>query len=192
MVSIMNLSGKHSGFTIPELVITVGIVAILLSTAVPAFNSTIRDNRLVEQTNSVLLDFYYARSEAAKRDVRVILCRSANPESDNPTCGGTANNWSSGYLIFADDGNNTNNTYDVGTDTLLRRGLPSEDGVRMRTTDTWNVALEINPDGFLNEAGAATMAICDDRGTEKGRQISIALNGLPRLQSGNISDCTPG
>jgi type IV fimbrial biogenesis protein FimT len=188
----MKRYGKHSGFTLPELLITVGITAILLSTAVPAFNSTVKDNRLVEQVNSVIVDFYYARSEAAKRDVRVIMCRSGNPNSADPSCGGEANNWSTGYLIFADDGNNTNNTYDAGSDTLLRRGQPSADGVRMRTTDTWNVALEINPDGFLNEGGATVMSICDDRGVINGRQIRIALNGLPRLTSGNIDTCTPG
>jgi type IV fimbrial biogenesis protein FimT len=182
---------KHRGFTIPELIITVGITAILLSVAVPGVSNTIKENRLVEQVNSVIIDFYYARAEAARRGVRVILCRSANPNSTNPTCGGVANNWSTGYLIFADDGNNTNNTYDAGTDTLLRRGLPSDDSIRMRTTDTWNVALEINPDGFLHESGATTMAICDDRGRDSGRQISIALNGLPRLYSKNIDTCTP-
>lgn len=182
---------KHRGFTIPELVITIGIAAILLSVAVPGVSNTIKENRLAEQVNAVIIDFYYARSEAAKRDVRVIMCRSGNPNSTNPTCGGQANNWSTGYLIFADDGNNTNNTYDAGTDTLLRRGQPADDGIRMRTTDTWNVALEINPDGFLHESGATTMAICDDRGNDSGRQISIALNGQPRLQSKNIDTCTP-
>ena len=182
---------KARGFTMPELVITLGITAIVMSVAVPSISNIIKDNRLVTQLNSVITDIHYARSAAATRDVRVILCRTADPTADYPSCDGSINNWSSGYLVFADDGNNTNNTFETGTDTLLRRGMPSDDSVRMRTTSTWNNNLEINPNGALNESSTAIMSICDSRGEENGRQISIALNGLPRMYSGNISDCTP-
>ena len=44
---------KHGnrGFTIPELIITLGIVAIVLSVAIPGFNSTLKDNRLAGALN---------------------------------------------------------------------------------------------------------------------------------------------
>ena len=63
------------GFTIPELIITMGVAAIILSTAVPSVNTTIKNNRLATQVNHIITDLHFARSEAAKRDVRVILCR---------------------------------------------------------------------------------------------------------------------
>jgi len=181
---------KAWGFTIPELVITLGVAAIVLSTAVPSLNTTIRNSRLSTHLNSVVGDIHFARSEAAKRDVRVILCRSANPNATTPSCSGTAKVWSSGYIIFADDGNYTNNVYNDGVDILLRRGQAAAEGVNMRTNAIWNQFLEFNSNGSLNEGGTAYMSICDDRGSEYGKQIMVALNGLPKMYGSNISSCT--
>ena len=78
------------GFTIPELIITMGVAAIILSTAVPSVSTTIKNNRLATQVNHIITDLHFARSEAAKRDVRVILCRSSNPNASSPSCMGFA------------------------------------------------------------------------------------------------------
>ena len=99
------------GFTLPEMLITMGIAAIVLSTAVPSISSTIKDNRLVNHLNAVMTDIYFARSEAAKRDSRIILCRSNNTSASVPSCGGDTRLWSTGYIIFADDGNYSNNIW---------------------------------------------------------------------------------
>jgi hypothetical protein len=62
----------------------------------------------------------------------------------------------------------------------------------MRTSWSWNKNLEFNPDGSTNESGAiAFMSLCDDRGTDNGRQIQVAPNGMPRMHAGNISSCYP-
>ena len=182
-----------SGFTIPELIITLGVAAIILSTAVPGVSTTIKNNRLATQVNHIITDLHFARSEAAKRDVRVILCRSSNPNASSPSCneGSPQNTWTGGYLVFADDGKATNSVYDVGSDILLRRGQPAPSGIRMRTNSPWNKYLEFNPSGSLHEGGAAIMSICDDRGKEDGRQIVVSLSGIPRMYSNDISDCTP-
>jgi len=175
----------------PELMITLGIVAIVLSTAVPSISSTIKNNRLTGELNSVVADIHYARSEAAKRDVRVILCRSENPNYNNPTCSGDTKVWTSGYIVFADDGNNTNDDYDNGVDTLLRRGQAASAEVRLRTNWTWNRNLEFNPNGSTNEGGVAYMSICDDRGSDYGKQIMVARSGIPKMYSKNINTCFP-
>ncbi len=188
----MNQHNTSRGFTLPEILITMGIVAIVLSTAVPGIGHMIKDNRLATQLNSVVTHIHMARTEAVKRDVRVILCRTNSPNASNPVCNGTARIWTDGYIVFADDGNYSNNTYNAGTDTLLFRGQPATTGVKMRTTWSWNNNLEFNPDGSTNEGGAiAIMSLCDSRGTDHGRQIQIAANGITRMIAGNISSCYP-
>lgn len=183
---------KQQGFTMPELIITLGIAAIILSTAVPSISTTIKNSRLSNHLNSVILDIHYARTESAKRDVRVIMCRSSNPNATVPSCGGSTKVWSSGYIIFADDGNNTNNWYNAGTDTLLRRGQAAAEGVRMRTNWTWNNNLEFNSNGSTNEGGStAYMSICDSRGSEYGKQIRVAPSGIPKMYANNIPTCSP-
>ena len=185
----MKHHSKSRGFTIPEIIITLGIIAIVLSTAVPSISSMIKDNRLASQLNSVVTHIHVARAEAVKRDVRVIMCRSSSPNATTPSCGGAENIWTSGYIVFADDGNYSNNWYDSGTDTLLLRGQPAASGVRMQTSSSWNRNLEFNPDGSINESVAALMSLCDDRGSDNGRLIQVAASGIPRMFSGNFSDC---
>jgi type IV fimbrial biogenesis protein FimT len=181
-----------SGFTLPEILITLGIIAIVLSMAVPGMSTMIKDNRLATQLNRVVADIHLARSEAVKRDVRVILCRSSAPDAPTPLCSGTDQVWDTGYIIFADDGNYSNNVYNSGTDVLLRRGQPALPGVKMRTTWSWNNNLEFNPNGTTNEGGAiAIMSLCDDRGKSQGRQIQVMANGIPKLFADNISTCYP-
>jgi type IV fimbrial biogenesis protein FimT len=186
----MKQHNKSRGFTLPELLITMGIIAIVLSTAVPGISSMIKDNRLATQLNSVVTHIHMARGEAVKRDVRVIMCRSSSPNAATPSCGGSDKVWTDGYIVFADDGNYSNSVYDAGTDTLLFRGQPVTSGLRLRTSSSWNHYLEFNPDGSLNEGAVAVMSLCDDRGSDNGRQIQVALSGAPRMLSGNI-DCTP-
>lgn len=182
------------GFTIPEVIITLGVAAIILTTAVPGVSNTIKDNRLAARVNEIITDIHYARSEAAKRDVRVILCRSSNPNASSPTCSTNSANdytWTWGYLIFADNGTAANSVYDAGSDILLRRGQPASAGVKMRTNATWNRNLEFNPNGSIHEDGVAIMSICDDRGKEDGRQVVVSLSGVPRMYSDDISTCAP-
>jgi type IV fimbrial biogenesis protein FimT len=183
---------KSRGFTLPEILITMGIIAIVLSTAVPSISSMIKDNRLATQLNSVVTHIHMARGEAIKRDVRVIMCRTTSPNASSPSCNGTEKIWTDGYIIFADDGNYSNNWYNAGTDTLLIRGQPATAGVKMRTSWSWNNNLEFNPDGTTNEGDAiAFMSLCDDRGKDNGRQIQVSPNGISRMLAGNISSCYP-
>lgn len=188
----MKLYKNTRGFTLPEILITLGVIAIVLSTAVPGVSSMIKNNALANQLNTTVTNIHYARAEAVRRDVRVILCRSATPSAPTPSCGGDAKIWESGYIVFADDGNNSNSVYNAGTDTLLLRSQATTSGIKMRTNWTWNNNLEFNPDGSTNEGGStAVMALCDDRGTTNGRMIQVAANGVPRMYADNIASCYP-
>ena len=185
----MKIRSRSHGYTFPELLVTLSVVAIMLSVAVPNLSNMVRDNRLVTELNLVMTNIHLARNEAAKRDVRVILCRSANPNFPVPTCGGSEKDWSTGYLVFT--GEDGNNTYQAGTDTLLGIGQPAQEGVKLRTTTAWNNNLEINSNGTLNESSTAIMVLCDDRGNSNGRQITIPLSGIPRMYAINTEDCIP-
>lgn len=78
------------GFTLTELMITLAIVAILLSLAVPSFNSIIRESRLSTQANELISALNLARSEAIKRGLNVTV---------TPVGG----NWNGGWTIATTD-----------------------------------------------------------------------------------------
>ena len=86
-----------SGFTIIELVVTVAIVAILAAIAVPAYTTMMTNNRMVAELNDFVGTLHFARSEAIKRGLDVVVCKSSNGN----TCT-TAGDWSQGWVIFQD------------------------------------------------------------------------------------------
>ena len=183
---------RSAAFTLVELVTTLAVTLTALAVGVPAFESLIDNQRIHAGTNRLVAHLQFARSEAVKRDVRVIMCRTANPNSSSPVCGGSEKTWTTGYIIFADDGNYTNNLYNSSTDILLRRGQVPPSGVDLRGNAIWNKNLIFNPNGTTHEDGnTAEMSICDDRGTVKGRQIIVAASGIPKLHSGGIDTCYP-
>lgn len=185
---------KNAGFTLIELMVTLAIGSIILTLAVPSFNAMAANNRITSQINELVTFINLGRSEAVTRNVRVVLCRSANATSSSPTCGGTANTWTTGWLLFASG--DANNTYDAGTDTLIRVSGSARTGIQIRTNATSNNNLEINANGSTNESGnTAVFAVCDDRNgdgdydEEWGKQIQVNPTGHASLISSPIPNC---
>ncbi len=65
---------KYCGFTLIELMVTLAVLAI----AVPSYTSLITTNRIASGVNELAASLNHARSEAAKRGLRVTVCKSAN------------------------------------------------------------------------------------------------------------------
>ncbi|MDP4529753.1 GspH/FimT family pseudopilin [Alkalimonas delamerensis] len=87
---------RDKGFTLIELMVTVAVMAITLTVAVPAFTQLINGNRLTSQANEVLSALSYARSEAIRRNDDVVFCHSPNGTS----CSAPSGNWQ-GWILFA-------------------------------------------------------------------------------------------
>lgn len=83
-----------AGFTLIELLVTIAIAAILAAVAVPSYESTIATNRVSTETDGLVGDFQYARSEALKQGANVSVCVSA----DGATCSG-GSDWSAGHIV---------------------------------------------------------------------------------------------
>ena len=86
----------NRGFTLIELMVTVGILAIVAAIAAPSFDSSIRNMRINGTADQLISAMSLARVEAVKRGAPVTLC----PSSDGLTCSGT--DWQVGYLVTED------------------------------------------------------------------------------------------
>jgi type IV fimbrial biogenesis protein FimT len=91
---------KQKGFTLVELMVTIAVLAIILSLAVPSFQQTLASSQLTSVTNDLYTSLMQARTDATRQGVRMTVCKS-NAAHDN--CDTTAStNWNVGWITLAD------------------------------------------------------------------------------------------
>jgi type IV fimbrial biogenesis protein FimT len=100
---MLEAPAKMRGFTLVELLVTLAVLAVILTIAVPGFQDFVRRNRLASETNNLVSALAIARSEAIKRGQIVTVCKTANPDVPNPVCAAGAS-WENGFIVFTDGG----------------------------------------------------------------------------------------
>ncbi|MBF0446680.1 MAG: GspH/FimT family pseudopilin [Magnetococcales bacterium] len=178
----------NSGFTLIELMVVLSVLSILTTLAVPAFDSLIKDNRMMLRVNAFSGLANYARGEAVKRSARVTLC----PSSDGAVCL-TTGAWESGLIVFVDADDSA--TYNGG-DTLLKvfEGIPGA-GVTVRGSANLTDYISYIGTGLIRQVDGAlqsgTLAFCDDRGAgDKGKTVTV--NAIGRLvATTGVTTCVP-
>lgn len=147
---------KHTemGFTLLELIITLAIVGILTTVAVPSFSTFLKNNRITAQTNDFVIAMNYARSEAIKRGATLSVV-AADDTADNE--------WGEGWNVVLDSDGSVLKIFSAlaGTSTL--------DSVGNTSTFTYASTGRVNV--------ADTLSLCDDRTAETGRTITISTTG---------------
>jgi type IV fimbrial biogenesis protein FimT len=86
------MKNRISGFTLIELMVTVAVLAILVTVAIPNYRAFVMNSRMTAQANDFLAALNLARSEAVKRNA---------PVSMNAVGG----DWASGWEIVDAGGN---------------------------------------------------------------------------------------
>lgn len=89
---MVDAPASKCGFTLIELMVTLAVLGILLTVAVPNFQMFVMNNRMVTQANDLITSFNMARSEAVKRAANVTVCASSNGTG----CTGT---WAQGWVV---------------------------------------------------------------------------------------------
>ena len=164
-----------SGFTLIELMVTLAVVAIVATIAVPAMSDMVTRSRTTAAFNELQGLVGYARSESAKSPGEsVLLCSSSNGTG----CTGQTD-WNAGWLIARDV--NGNGSVDAG-DTVLKVMGAMSGGISLKVKtgassnfNTTSVSLIRN--GAPAGGNQITFKLCDPFGASEARGVILSVSG---------------
>ncbi|WP_286816541.1 GspH/FimT family pseudopilin [Marinobacter sp. UBA3607] len=181
---------SDSGFTLVELVITVAVIAIVATIAIPAMSDMVTRNRTTGAFNELKGLVAYARSESVKNvGESVLLCAS----NDGAGCTNNAD-WSVGWLVVQDS--NGNGAFDSG-EPLLKVIGPLPNGINLsvktgNSTQFNSISVAITGDGAPAGGNPITFKLCDSFGASEARGLIVSVSGqvrdAARDSSGNRED----
>ncbi|WP_148649667.1 GspH/FimT family pseudopilin [Lysobacter antibioticus] len=141
------LMRRSAGFTLIELMVTIGIAAILLALALPSFTESMRSNRVSTATNQVLATFNFARAEALRAKSQAWVC----PSNDSRTDCGT--DWARGMVVWTDENGDGDRT--VATE--VKRVIEPQDGVTFTFPDTKPIGFDDRGRAVEKSASSVTV-----------------------------------
>ncbi|MDD2914476.1 MAG: GspH/FimT family pseudopilin [Gallionella sp.] len=161
---------RQTGLTMIELMIVVTIAAILAGIAAPSFSDLINNTRQASAMSQLTNDLNRARSEAIKRNRRVLICVRGTD-----TACGTGTNWQNGWLVCYDE--DQNGTCDA-TSTTNPNPIVVHRAINSRLTLTGSAAtIYFNPSGTQGAGGAATLTLAGNWGGAVTNVATIAATG---------------
>jgi type IV fimbrial biogenesis protein FimT len=176
----------QAGFTLYELLITVLIVGVILTFAVPNMQDFARNSRMTSTANDLHAAFHLARSESSRAKTNITVCASANSMTATANCGGT---WDQGYIVFVDTDGDINRS--GATETVLRAQGAIADGVTMAVADDatfFSFASTGLGRTIVGNPSVSQVVMCDDRGniTAAGGASASRLFVITPLGRGTI------
>lgn len=158
--------GQNSrrGFTLVELAVTVAVIAIVATMAVPSFNNLIRGSRLTSSANELVSMLQSARITAVSKRTSVSVCSSSNGATCDSAVG---RRW---IALSAKDG--------VLRDSVLKDAVtvtssPNLSGASNKITFT--------PNGFsaVGAKTSGTIGLCDPKMTgNNGVDVSASTGRI--------------
>ncbi len=97
---------RSLGFTVVEISVTLGILAVGLTQVVPSVHQMLANNQVVAASNTLVVGLNQARSTAITSGRDITIC----PSSDTISCSTGA--WKDGWIVFNDA--NANGVVDTG------------------------------------------------------------------------------
>lgn len=160
---------RARGFTLVELMVTVVVLVVLVSVAVPSFDNIQLSSRLTSYSTDLVAGSQLARSEAIKRNAPVTLCASSNG-----TACATNGQWEAGWIVIS------------GTQVIQKQPATAS-GYQMRDSGGLS-ALSFEATGVGGTAANITICRASPLGTQE-RVVKISATGRSSITRTTAGSC---
>jgi len=167
----MSISAPR-GLSLLELLITMGISAIIFSIAIPVMASFISQNRIATQVNNLRTSLDLTRSVAIKEKVHTVICKS----NDGESCS-RRDEWDQGWIIFVDNNHDRHRSEDERL-VLVQQPLPEGTQLKYRAFGSRHY-VAYRPMGFTRTNG--TFTICNPAVPDRSKALILTKSGRVRL-----------
>lgn len=167
----MNTILKATGFTLPELLIAIGVFTVLAVLTVPAFRTALMNNRVMAETDQLVNSLSYARTVALNGNTRTRVCPASAVGS--ATCG---TNWQTGWIVITQPS--------VGTPVLLQANFLGPNDPTLSAVGIGSpAATSVTFDAVGLATTQANFKICDSRGGTFAQSAAVLPTGFIQSSS---------
>ncbi len=160
------MQSTFRGFTLYELLLTLLVLAVLISAGVPSFAAMLARSRQAIEINALFHAFHQARKDSIMRRAEVTLC----PSRDGRNCL-DSNDWSDGWIMsHAPDPFHIDSNKSV----VLAHRIP--EGIRV-TANRRAFALRAT----VRRATNGTIVVCDLANRVPPKALIVSYTGRPRV-----------
>ena len=169
------------GYSLYELIITIGLVALVMSLGVPSFGKMLADHRLRVEVDALFHAVHLARKESVVRRRAVTLCPSRDGRNCEPGF-----DWSDGWILFVNLDRDAPAARDLDEPLLQRfSGILHNQVIANRRSFSFRTT--------TLRATNGTFIFCDKARRAAARALIVSYTGRPRVsridRSGNSYKC---
>lgn len=168
------------GFTLVEMLVVLAVFGVLLTVALPSFQSMWASVRMSAATNDFLGALRLARTSALRLNRTVVMCVSGDAQSCNQNA-----DWHVGWMVFVDRNNNGRRDNEDEQIILTQGGV---DGVRIIGNSAVRDFVSWHSNGTMRRGAGrgspqmGTVTFCPDA-DNTARQIVLNIGGRARIQA---------
>jgi type IV fimbrial biogenesis protein FimT len=177
---------RQQGFSLSEVIATLGVLGVSLSLVVPSLSSMTASNLRATSINDLVATLHVARNEAITLNEVIVIC----PSQDGETCAPVA--WEAGWIRFVD----ANGDFAVGAGERVLGTRAPLAGLQIRS-DAFGRAFGYLPSGRVSspDRGLAggEFRFCPASGPADARVLAVSALGYTvlaeRHTNGQEPDC---
>lgn len=160
---------RSAGYSLYELIMTLGLVSVIVGLGLPSFSYLAADNRLRVEADALFHAAHLARQESMVLRRVVTIC----PSVDGEYCD-SAGRWSVGWIMFVNDGRTATGHRD-DNESIIKRHSVAESIQIMSNRPSYSFR------SIRLRATNGTLTICDSSDRAPSRALVISYTGRPRV-----------